>query len=168
MSVARAFDNQTLVSRTFSVPALDVAANYSRLGEGESDKGETAIKNLNGPTSLQELVSFKYEPRNKVTTHRSIKQAYPSLDKRGYQFVVKDQWYERHTEADGSIHDEPVVAYLVVQTTMNSSVQTGEDVASVGMRVVGSLLTQGDSDDPISYVMADRLIHGSTVPADVK
>lgn len=168
MSIVRPFDNQTAATLSLAVPAIDVAQNYALLDVSSSTPGETAINNVASVPSLPEVVSFKYQKLKSISTNKEMKQLYPSIAKDGFQFVVKDEYFERITDADGTVHDEPVVAYFVLRTTRGSSIQDGSNVDTVIRRLYGTAVMQGASTDSPTDTMFDRLLHGATVPVAIR
>lgn len=162
-----AYDSQDTATRELTVPALDVANNYSLL-ERDTEEGTTVLNNLMGDPSLQEFVSYKYSPLNKVSTHPKMKSVYDPSTKDGYQIVIKDEWIRRITETDGTVHDDPEVVYLVYRTTRGNVIDDGTAVVSPLMRIIGAAMSLGEDTDALSTDMLDRLIHGTTIPKDVR
>lgn len=168
-----AFDSQTKQNVTLEIPAINLASDYSIL-ERDVTSGSTVLSNITADPSLQEFISYKYGNINKVSVHPKLKAVYEPSTKDGYQIVAKDEWINRTTETDGTIHDDPEAIYVVYKTTRGANIVDGEDVLGRLIRLVGvaakvkaaSNAKANDTTYELDPDMLDRLIHGVTKPAD--
>lgn len=165
-----AFDNQTSQNVTLQIPVVDLAQDYSIL-ERDVQAGATVLSNIASDPALQEFISYKFTDLKSVSVHPKMKAIYEPSTKDGYQIVAKDEWINRTTETDGTIHDDPEAIYVVYKTTRGANITDGDDVLGRLIRLVGvaakvvASQALGDPTYTLDSDMLDRLIHGVTKPA---
>lgn len=126
--------------------------------------GTCQIKNIKSDPNFQELVTYRYNSLDKVST--TLKKAYPQSSVDGYQFVIKDEYVNRTTNADNTINDDPVIAYLTVRTTNGANIITGNELLKIVQHLMGFVIDL-DAEGAIAaqQITLDRIMRGAVKPA---
>lgn len=110
-TTSQGFQNKTLSEHSMPSYSLGLKDNYACI---EDEPSCEVLSNKTCPLDLGEKITFRYNDIDKVTTSLSIQN--PSKVRNGLQYVAKEEFAQRTTDAEGNvIYDEPVVAYLVVR-----------------------------------------------------
>lgn len=155
-----AFDSQTTESVSMTLPVIAVSDNYTVIRDAAKD---TAISNIQSLVDLPEEISFKYSDIEKVNT--SLKATNKPTTVGGYQVIIRDEFIQRTTEPDGTVHDDPVSCYVTFRTTRGANITSGAEVAAIINRVLSACLMQ--TGESISTTYLDRLMRGATKPASL-
>lgn len=174
MTTVTPFDGFTRVDRELSIPALDMANNFfpvdsysdSNSKKRDADKADTF--SVKSSTAVPAIVTFKHMPVASVSTHKKLNQVYPSVTKKGSCTQWKTEYYERNTQSDGTINEEPVVIITQVYRTNGSSLVTGQLLDTALMNHYAAIRSQGASTAAIDYAMEDRLALGGTSPLGIR
>lgn len=146
---------------------VDMSTNFAVV---EDEPGSTVVKNVSAqaPIGLEELVTFRYGQIEKVSTQ--LEGIYPRTTRKGYQFVVKDEYILRSTdEKTGVINDDPVVVYFTARTTKGANIISGEQFADAFLHLASFLLDVDTTTGKLTVNQAtlDRLMRGATKPAEL-
>jgi len=117
--------------------------------------------------TLKEFITYRYNDLNEVSTSLNKYLINDPTTKRGYQFVIKDEYICRTTDSvSGKVNDDPVAVYLVLRTTNgNPALVTGADLLSAIMRLSGAFIDFNASHAiASSQPTLDRLSRGSVKP----
>jgi hypothetical protein len=155
-----AFDSQTTENITLALPKIAVSTNYTVI---KDDAGDTAISNITSDVDLPEQISFKYSSIEQVNS--SLKATNKPTTKGGYQIIIRDEFIQRTTETDGTVHDDPVSCYITFRTTRGANITSGAAVAGYINRVLSAALMQTGTTTSTTYL--DRLMRGATKPASL-
>jgi hypothetical protein len=155
-----AFDTQTTENVTLALPKISVSTNYAVTKDAAKD---TTISNITSDVDLQEEINFRYSDIEKVNT--SLKAVNAPTTKAGYQIIIRDEFIQRTTETDGTVHDDPVACYITFRTTRGANIVSGANIASIINRVLSAALMQ--TGDTTSTTYLDRMMRGATKPASL-
>lgn len=129
------FTNKTLSEHSMPSYALGIKTNYSCV---EDEPSCEVLSNKTCPLDLGEKITYRFNDIDKVTTSLTVQN--PSKVRNGVQYVAKDEFIQRTSDANGNVlYDEPVVAYLVVRHQKTGTI-TPEVVNMAVQRVIGSVL----------------------------
>lgn len=163
-----AFDNATKKSISLQIPVVDIAQDYSIL-ERNTEAGQTVLSNISSDPTLQEFISYGYGSLKEVRVNPKMVPVYPPTTEDGFQFVIKDEWIERTTETDGTVHDDLCQEYHVFKTTRGANYVDGTDILPRFLRNLGIAASVVESSTPGTYELStdtlDRLLHGVTKPS---
>lgn len=174
MTTVTPYDGFTRVTRELSIPALDMQDNFFPIDSYSDSNSKTAKSqtsdsfSVKSNTQMPAIVTFQANPVDRISTNKKLNQAFPSVTKKGQKSQWKTEYFERNTQADGTINEEPVVVITQVYTTYGSSINTGESLDTLLMNHYAAIRSQGDAQASLDYVMEDRLIHGGTSPVGIR
>lgn len=146
------FTNKTLSEHPMPSYSLGIKENYSCV---EDEPSCEVLSNKTCPLDLGEKITYRYNDIDKVTTSLTVQN--PSKVRNGVQYVAKDEFIQRTTDANGTIiYDEPVVAYLVVRHQKTGTI-TPEVIDMAVQRVLGSVI-KADGKTRFSDMMRGALV----------
>lgn len=160
--IVKPFEEQ-LVSRTIPVTysSLDLTKYFERSNINDSSAEYENTMAKDGVGEVLNFKSFRTE-RTSISEKLLKHTAYGRRSRKGYQFVVRHEYMERHTTPEGRVYDEPVCIYVACKTTDGSSMKTGSQWAEAINRTVLTLVEPNADDsgfDP-KYSKLELLIRG--------
>lgn len=148
------FTNKT--PHTFEVEAPTSLKPVTEFAKIEDEPTVAVLSNRTTPLDQGELLTFRCNPVDKVSTSQVIQ--HPSAVTSGVQYVVKLEDILRTTNSQGDIVcDEPIVMYLTVRHQRSSNIST-EIVDTMFQRLIGACY---HSDGTTRF---DELMRSALVP----
>lgn len=128
------FTNKTNSTHTVTPVDIKVNTNYALV---EDEPTSCVLSNKTCPIDQGELVSYKSQTVNKVSTAQDV--LYPPQVQTGVQYVVKvEELLSTTSSTDPAFRvDLPIVAYLTIRHTKNGQI-TDDIIAEVVNRLIGA------------------------------
>lgn len=117
--------------------ATPVALGIKNYALIQDDPTECVLSNVTSPIDQGELLSFKCQNVDKVTTSQKI--LYPASVQNGIQYVVKLEDILKLTSSTDSAFrvDLPIVAYLTIRHPKSSYISS-EMISAIVKRLIGA------------------------------
>lgn len=137
MAKTSSFGYTNVTENAVAVKPIDlkVVTNYAKI---EDEATVVALSNKTAPLDQGELVTYRANPLDKVSSSQVIQN--PAPVRNGVQYVIKVEEILRTTDGvTGNIVDEPVVAYLTIRHQLSGNV-TPAIVTEVAKRCLGACM----------------------------
>jgi hypothetical protein len=127
------FTNITANAVKLSPIDLKLVSNYARI---DNEAQTCVLSNKTTPLDIGELVTYRANDLDKVTSTQQIQN--PAPVRNGIQYVIKVEDILRTVDANGAvICDEPIVAYLTIRHQKSGNV-TPAHIEAITSRVIGA------------------------------
>lgn len=158
-----AFDSQTTVNATLSIPVVNLASNYGKDQSKESDRSIYSNSMTGVDRTLEDY--FELRSRKKSAGKFDLNTLYPSTTNKNVELGILERFIIRTTEADGTIHEDPTKIWLNVETNYGANIVTGEALFGMILRMIGGLvdITVTEGVTTVDYSRLDQLLRGDTI-----
>lgn len=129
------FTNITKSENTIAPYSIGAVSNY---GELPSDDTSDLLSNKTCALDQPEIVSYSHKYLKKVDSKCSVQNPPKVTDAIQYQIRIDD--ILRTTNEDGSVVDNPIVAYLTIRHELSGNI-AGTDIDTVVERLLGACRT---------------------------
>lgn len=135
-----AFTNTTALSTEITPVDVKPVTCYAKI---EDEPTSCVLTNKTTPLDQGELLAYRCQPVNKVSTALTIQN--PAKVTSGVQYVIKLDEILRTVDSTGTIIcDEPVVAYLTVRHQASGNI-TSALVEQIVKRLIGACMREDGS-----------------------
>jgi hypothetical protein len=157
-----AFDSQSTVNATITVPVVDLANNYGKDDSKKEDESTYANSMAGVDRTLLDYISIR--SRKKAAAKFDLKPLYPSTSNSNIEIGVMERFILRTTETDGTVHEDPTKIWFNLETNYGANIISGQEAFALMLRALTMLvdITVTEGVTSIDYTRLDQMLRGST------